>query len=142
MVDFNMVTNRVATGGVPDDLDALLAVGLNIVVDAREVGPTAIDHRIRYLWNPTYDDGQPKPLEYWRRTLTFVLPLLAQPGCKAYLSCAWGINRGPSNAFAVLIAQGMDPVYAEELIRAARPQVGLRYKSDALAACKALGYVL
>jgi protein-tyrosine phosphatase len=141
MGDFNMVTNRVATGGAVD-ADALLAVGLNVIVDAREIGPAEVKPGMHYLWNPTLDDGEPKPTEYWQRTLSFVLPLLAQPGYKAYLNCAWGVNRGPSNAFAVLVALGLPPELAEQLIRRARPQVELRYKADALAACQTLGYVL
>ncbi len=148
MTDFDFVTNRIATGAalsVPMDADQIVAAGLNVVVDARDDfndGPLfASRPGVHYLWNPTADDGLLKPVEYWQRTLNFVMPLLAQPGFKAYLHCMKGINRGPSNAFCVLVAQGLDPVLADTLIRQARPQVGLRYESDALAACTTLGYV-
>jgi len=148
MADFDMITDRVATGAALDnaaDVQQILAAGLNVVVDARiefDDGPLfAGQPNVAYLWNPIEDDGLPKPVDYWQRTLSFVLPLLAQPKRKVYLHCAEGVNRGPSNAFCVLVAQGLAPAVAEGLIRAARPQVGLAYKNDALAACKLLGYV-
>lgn len=147
MADFDFVTDRVATGAAlngPDDVGAITAAGINVVVDARaeyDDGQLfAANPAVAYLWNPTQDDGQPKPAAYWQKTLEFVLPLLAQPHRKAYLHCAAGVNRGPSNAYCVLVAQGLPPDEAERLIRSARPIVGLAYKADALAACQALGY--
>lgn len=147
MADFNMVTNRVATGAAmngPTDVSQILAAGLNVVVDARtefDDGPLfASTLGIHYLWNPTDDDGIFKPVEYWARTLSFVLPLLALPHNKAYLHCAAGVNRGPSNALCVLVAQGLSPVVARQMIVAARPQAQIRYEADAVAACAALGF--
>ncbi len=147
MADFDMITNRVATGAAlngPADVAAILAAGLNVVVDARiefNDGPLfAGTPGIRYLWNPTADDGQPKPVEYWQRTLSFALPWLVGPHNKVYLHCAAGINRGPSNALCLLVAQGLSPTLAHNLIVTARPQAQIRYESDAVAACKALGY--
>jgi predicted protein tyrosine phosphatase len=43
-----------------------------------------------------------------------------------------GINRGPSLGFAILLAQGWDPVDAIAAIRAARPQANVWYAADAL----------
>jgi hypothetical protein len=146
--DFNFITDRVATGGAlagPADVDEILAAGLNVVVDARDDfndGPLfANTPGVAYLWNGTPDDGKRKPIAYWKQTLTFVLPLLAQPHTKAYLHCFSGINRGPSNALAVLVAQGLTPDMAHDMIIAARPQARIRYQSNAVAACVALGYV-
>lgn len=142
-----MVTSRVATGAAidsPADVAAILAAGLNIVVDARgefDDGPLFVaTPGVHYLWNPTDDDGAVKPVEYWARTLSFVLPLLAQPHNKVYLHCAAGVNRGPSNALCVLVAQGMSPALAHTMVKAARPQALIRYESDAVAACAALGF--
>jgi protein-tyrosine phosphatase len=95
---------------------------------------------LHYLWNPTDDDGALKPVEYWARTLAFVMPLLAQPHMKVLLHCAAGINRGPSNALCVLVAQGISPALAHTMIVTARPQARIRYQSDAVAACTALGF--
>jgi protein-tyrosine phosphatase len=43
-----------------------------------------------------------------------------------------GINRGPSLAFAVMLAQGWNPVEALTSIRAARPIAAIAYARDAL----------
>ncbi|HUO40779.1 MAG TPA: hypothetical protein VMU34_24360 [Mycobacterium sp.] len=148
MADFSMVTNRVATGAAiatAADVDQLLAAGLNVVLDARadfnDGSLFAGNPHITYLWNPTEDDGTHKPVEYWQRTLAFVLPQLATPHTKAYLHCTAGLNRGPSNALCVLVAQGFHPDWAEAYIRQARPQVTIAYKADAIAACQALGFM-
>jgi hypothetical protein len=148
LVDFTWVTDRIATGGALNsaaDVDALVASGVNVVVDCRDDfddGPLFTGHpAVHYLWNPTRDDGKPKPPEYWQRSLEFVLPLLAQPRMKVLAHCDAGMNRGPSTAFAILVALSFAPDLAEELIREARPIVGLAYRDDALAACRSLGYV-
>ncbi len=147
MADFDWVTNRVATGAALADhtnVDQIVAAGINVVVDARDDfndgALLAGAAGIHYLWNPTPDDGLPKPVPYWQRTLSFVLPLLAQPGFKVLLHCRCGINRGPSNALAVLVAQGLHRDYAINLIIAARPQARINYAGDAVVACDELGY--
>ena len=43
-----------------------------------------------------------------------------------------GINRGPSMAFAILLATGMEPAAALTAIRAARPIAAIAYDDDAL----------
>jgi hypothetical protein len=43
-----------------------------------------------------------------------------------------GVNRGPSLGFAVLLAQGWDPVDALDAIRGARPIAWVAYAEDAL----------
>lgn len=148
MADFNFVTNRIATGAAltnADDVEQIYAAGINVVVDARaefDDGPLfAGKPGIHYFWNPTKDDGTHKPTAYWQHTLGFVMPLLSSPHFKVLLHCSQGINRGPSNALCVMVAQGLDPVVAEMLIRRARPQVGLAYKENAIRACQWLGYM-
>lgn len=46
--------------------------------------------------------------------------------------CHMGINRGPAMGFAVLLAQGWDPVAALDLIRTQRPIAFVSYAEDAL----------
>jgi len=124
----------------------LVFIKLDVIVDCCEEDDAQLLLRslvpnINYLWNPTADDGQhPKPVAWFQKSLDFVLPLLAKPNHHAYLHCAAGVNRGPSTLYAVLIALGIAPFEAEAMIRRARPQVGLAYKDDALAAVRALGY--
>lgn len=141
------MTARVATGaaiGDATDVQALVSAGISHVVDARgemDDAPFFVAFpQISYLWNPTQDDGQTKPPSYFLRTLGFSLAALAQPGHRVYLHCAAGINRGPSNAYCLLRAVGFAAGLAEQVIRAARPQVGLAYKNDADAAISILGY--
>ena len=54
------------------------------------------------------------------------------PDAVVLTHCHMGINRGPSLGFAVLLAQGWDPVDAIAAIRAARPQANVWYAADAL----------
>jgi len=60
-----------------------------------------------------------------------------------YCHCAAGINRGPSTAYAILIALGLRHHEARAMIVTHRPQtiVGMRYADDAERAITALGYV-
>ena len=146
MTDCTYVTARLATGAAitgPADAAALAAAGLTAVIDCRDDlddAPYLAGAGLTYLWNPTADDGQPKPASWFAASLAFALPLLAQPGQRVYAHCAAGINRGPSTAYAIMLALGWDPAAAEALIRAARPQVGLAYAADARAAIPLLGY--
>lgn len=146
MTDFNFVTDRVATGAAvssPDDVRLLYAAGVTHVIDCRrefDDTPLFADAKMMVLWNGTDDDGQPKPADWFQRSLAFALAALAQPKMKVYAHCAAGVNRGPSTAYAILRAVGFTPAQAEKVIRAARPQVGLRYKGDADTAIGVLGY--
>jgi hypothetical protein len=86
-----------------------------------------------YLFNPAADDGQPKPVDWFQRSLRFAMPILARPGWIVYVHCYDGINRGPSTAYAILRAQGLSPWQARLLIDFNRPidVAGLRYAGDA-----------
>jgi protein-tyrosine phosphatase len=146
-VDFDLITTRVATGAALSseaDVQALVDAGITHVVDARAEFHDAhlfVSHQsISYLWNPTEDDGQHKPPEYFAKTLSFALPALALPHTKVYCHCAAGVNRGPSNALAVMVAQGWTLGGAMALLRAARPQAQASYANDAAAAVRELGY--
>lgn len=146
-VFFNFVNNRIACGGQPNaasDIQALTDAGINVIVDANDDFNDgqllAGIPGMQYLWNPTPDDGKPKPVSYWQTTLSFAMPLLAQPGYKAYFHCHAGINRGPCNALAVLIASGFTEDQAVGMIQAGRPQAQLLYRDNVAAAVAALGY--
>jgi dual specificity protein phosphatase-like protein len=146
--DFDFVTSRLATGAAlsaPDDVYAIVEAGITHVLDARsefDDGPLfASQPHIHYLWNPTDDDGTTKLPEYFEKTIAFGLRALVEPGTRVLCHCAAGVNRGPSNVLAIMIAWGIDPVKAEAMIRDARPVVKLHYRDDVLAAVRALGYV-
>ena len=148
-VDYDWITNRVATGAglsSADDVQVLVDAGVTAVVDARaelDDAPFFAHHKdVLYLWNPTSDDGAHKPAAYWAKTLAFSMPILAQPHTKVYFHCAYGFNRGPSNAACVLMALGWPKDAAVSLIQAKRPCTvgGVRYADDAWAAVETLGF--
>jgi len=146
MSDFNFVTDRLATGAAVSsaaDVAQLVAAGVTHVIDCRaefDDGPLFAQGGVAYLWNGVADDGQPKPADWFGRSLAFAMPVLGQPKFKVYAHCAAGVNRGPSTCYAVLRALGFSAELAEQVIRAARPQVGLAYKKDADLAVPLLGY--
>jgi protein-tyrosine phosphatase len=140
--DWNWVETSLATGAMPDrreDVDALVEAGITFVVNcATEESRHAEtllggDPRITYLHNPTPDDNAWKSADWFRRTIDFALPAI-ENGDRVLVHCHCGSNRGPSAAFAVLLAMGHDPDTAESMVRLARPRARLRYLMDAIAA--------
>jgi protein-tyrosine phosphatase len=146
VTDFNFATARVATGGLiatPADVVQLRLAGVTHIVNCQietDDAPLLQGSGLFYLWNGCEDDGQPKPIDWFAKTIAFALPALNEPRRKVYLHCAGGINRGPSAAYGLLRAFGLGEAIAEGLIRRARPQVGLAYKHDADVAMTTLGY--
>jgi protein-tyrosine phosphatase len=106
------------------------------------IGPTnpRLKTLLQYLYNGAPDDDQPKPPEWFGKSIDFALHALSHRHTRVYVHCAAGINRGPSTAFAILLALGFDSGATEALIRRCRPKVGLRYKNDAITAVEKLGY--
>ena len=149
-MDYNWINSRIATGaaiGSPTDVDDLAGAGVTHIIDCRgelDDAPLLGGHPdMLYLWNGVADDGNPATHgdAWFSKSLAFALPALAQPHTKIYTHCAAGVNRGPSTAFAILYALGFTAGHVEALIRAARPQVGLAYKDEAIASVHNLGFV-
>ncbi len=148
-MDFNFVTDRVATGAALNDeadVQTLVDAGISHIIDCNDSfndGQLLASHpNITYLYNGTPDDGQPKSVSWFQRSLEFALPALALPKNKVYAHCKAGINRGPSTCFCILRAQGLTPLTARSFIEAARPITitGLRYADDADKAIDFLQY--
>lgn len=142
----NFVTSRLATGGAltgPADVDALFTGGITHVIDCRvEFDDGALlAQRFHYLYDPTADDGNPKPPAWFQPGIAFGLQALSTPASRVYVHCTAGVNRGPSMCYAIMRAFGWSPVDALATIKAARPVAQVRYSNDADAAVKALGYV-
>lgn len=142
-VDFDFVTDRIATGGgiwTADDVQRLKAAGItHVVTTADELAPQARDlvaPVMPVLVNGTVDDGKWKDAEWFGRTIRFSVAALQDPTAKVYLHCWSGKNRGPSSAYAVMRAIGYDAATARSLIETARPKVKLLYVPDAEAALK------
>jgi protein-tyrosine phosphatase len=150
MAFFDFITHRLATGAAftnSSDVDLLAQAGITHVIDcAIELessdGSLLSAHKpgFVYLPNGVDDDGRPKPAGWFARSIDFALTAMSTPGTKIYAHCAAGINRGPSTAYAILLAMGIEPAMAEQMIRGVRPIVGLAYKADAENAVVTLKY--
>jgi dual specificity phosphatase 3 len=147
MANVSRITDRLLTGGDlpvdvgPDgmllDLRDLQSEGVTHIIDNRsewndQEFVARYAPRIRYLHNGQDDNGQRMPDTWFDRGVGFALQALQAPGTTVLAHCHMGINRGPSMAFAILLAQGLDPVAALDAIRSARPIVGMAYAADAL----------
>ena len=150
MPDFanlDFVTPQLAVGGDLSSFDDGLAaqqfeeiveLGITHVVDVRlewsdldTFADRAPD--IGYLHHGMDDAGQAVPAEWFERAVSWIeAAYAANPDAVVLTHCHMGINRGPSLGFAVLLAQGWDPVEAIAAIRRARPVANVWYAADAL----------
>jgi dual specificity phosphatase 3 len=147
MANISRVTDQLFTGG---DLPLHLGSGAMLLHlgEMQDAGITHIlDNRIEwsdeqfvathapdidYLHNGQDDAGQRMPDSWFDRGVSFALTALEYPGNAVLVHCHMGINRGPSMAYAVLLAQGWEPVAALDTIRGARPVAAIGYAADAL----------
>jgi dual specificity phosphatase 3 len=147
LANLHFVTSQLAVGGDLSSEDQGLSrlqlaeiceLGITHVVDTRmewsdeeAVAETAPD--VQYLHHGMDDAGQQVPHEWFEEAVAWVEAAYEQdPDAIVLTHCHMGINRGPSLGFAVLLAQGWDPVEAISAIRAARPQANVWYAADAL----------
>ena len=139
--------NRLAIGSAFTDatLDTLGNAGVTHLINCRRDPNYAKElevlQGITVLWNPIFDDGDPKPAEWFGKALDFALGALASPRHKICVCCFLGSNRSPSVALAILMAQGWEFDDALQLVLKARPEAMVLYQDDAKAAVKLLGYV-
>jgi hypothetical protein len=135
--DHQWVTDRIAVGSAvatPEHVRAVVMDGITHVLDCRlrQGGEFLYQGTaVRHLHNATADDGKPKPEDWFRRGIGFVLTALAVPRSRILIHCAMGIARGPSMTYAVLRALGHTPDGAVTLIKKARPLATVKYQHDA-----------
>jgi hypothetical protein len=135
--DHHWVTERIAVGSAvvtAEHVKALVADGVTHVLDCRlaEGGEVLYGGTsIRYLANPTADDGKSKPDEWFKKGIGFVLTALAVPKARVLIHCMLGVSRSPSMTYAVLRSLGHSGDDAVKLIRKARVLAGVRYREDA-----------
>ena len=118
-------------------VEDLLARGVTHVLDVRVEWD---DSAFLARWAPGIvvrhlgidDAGQQVPAVWFDEGTSFALAALARPGTVVLAHCHAGINRGPSMGYAILLAQGVDPVEAFHLVKRGRPQAEVAYALDAL----------
>jgi dual specificity phosphatase 3 len=147
MANISRITDRIWTGGdlpyqcgpeaMMADLTDIRAAGITHIVDNRleacdEDFVAAHAPEITYVWNGQDDAGQAMPDTWFSNGVGAALAALAQPDGVVLAHCHMGINRGPSMAFAIMLATGWDPVAALDAIRAARPIAAVGYSADSL----------
>ena len=145
VADAAFVTEQLLVGGDLDTRDhqlaatqlrELLDAGLTHVVDARvewsdEEWVRQLAPHVGYLHHGMDDAGQRVPGAWFDHGVTWALEAIAGGGV-VLAHCHMGINRGPSLGFAVLLAQGWDPVAALDRIRTVRPIAWVAYAEEAL----------
>lgn len=143
--NISWITDNLATGGdlsFNDNKAAiqwkqLLDENLALVIDTRQEADDALlwaNSEVEYLHLPTNDAyGHTIPSEHFDAAVAAAIPVL-EAGGRVFIHCHMGVNRGPSTAFAVMLAQGIPGPKAFDMIRKARPQAGLYYAMDALKA--------
>ena len=144
--DISFVTEQLAVGGdlsphedvARAQIADLVQRGVTHIVDVRiewsdEAMVAQHAPHIRYLHHGMDDAGQQVAGDWFDTGVAFALDAFnASPESVVLAHCHMGINRGPSLGFAVLLAQGWDPVEALDAIRAARPIAYIDYARDAL----------
>lgn len=149
LANAHFVTGQLAVGGdlAPRVLRALkqlaelTGAGVTHIVDVRiehsdedlvVAYAAECGYEIGYLHHGVDDRGQRIPAEWFETGVHFALRAITAGGI-VLTHCHMGINRGPSLGFAVLLAQGWDPVDALSAIRGARSIAYIDYADDALA---------
>ena len=143
LANVSRVTDRLYVGGdlsydettAVAQLQELEDLGITHIVDVRlewsDLDALAQSApQIGYLHHGMDDAGQAVPYEWFERAVSWVEEAGAEAVVLAH--CHMGINRGPSLGFAILLAQGWDPVEAITAIRKARPCANVWYAADAL----------
>lgn len=118
-------------------LDHWRAAGITHIIDAREEWSdekrvAELYPDMTYCWVGTHDDGSGQPDEWFRAGVDAALEALGDPAARIVIHCHMGVNRGPSMAFAVLLAMGWNPVAAAAAIREARPIAAILYAASAI----------
>lgn len=135
MIDISWITPWLATGSgvyTANDARDLKNEGVTHVVNCSDdenlfcEGIHLDRAGIFFCDNPMPDDGLAKPSKWFQRTVRAVQDV-AKPGeqYRAFVHCSMGLNRGPSNAYAILRTRGYGPEEAKAAIVLARPRIAI-----------------
>ncbi len=125
-MNFSAITDNLLVGTTPGrrDFEVLRSLGVSLVINMRWMPgprPPAGDPSLRYICVRTFDNPMlPIPLRALVKGVHLALEEI-QCGGKVYTHCAAGRHRSVAMAAAILIAQGLTPEGAIDLIRERRP---------------------
>ncbi len=125
-MNFSSITDNLFIGTTPssEDYNHLRDLGVKLIINMRvEYRPRKDPHPtpLQLLWLPTFDSPLvPIPIKSLQRGASAALDVI-QNGGRIYTHCAGGVHRGVTMGAAILIAQGMSPRAAMELIKEKRP---------------------
>lgn len=137
-------TRLVISGDLPgraphfaEHLSRWVQSGVSHIIDVRSEwndgeAVLQLEPGMAYHWVGTDDDGYGQPDEWFAAGVDAALEALGDPTSLTMVHCHMGVNRGPSMAFAIMLATGWDPIAALEAIRGARPIAAVLYAVDAL----------
>lgn len=124
-MDYTKITENLFIGTTPNiqDYNHLRDLGVQLVINMRvERRPWPDLHHtpISLLWLPTFDSPFILiPIRFLIRGAAAALETIKNGG-KVYVHCAGGRHRGVAMGSCILIAQGMDPQAAMQLIKERR----------------------
>ena len=125
-MNYNQITDTLYIGTTPGakDYDLLHALDITLVINMRFGFPPKRDPLsppMRSLWLPAIDSPLfPIPLRFLLIGVNEALKVI-EAGGSVYAHCSRGRHRGPAMGACILIAQGMDPSQAMQLIKQQRP---------------------
>lgn len=130
------LATEVGTDVALDQLRSWQEAGITHIVDVRgEWQDIDFVNRhapeITYTWLGTHDDGGAQSDTWWEAGLAAAERARAALG-RVVVHCHMGVNRAPSLAYRILLADGIDPIEAFDRIRAARPIAAVLYAPSAL----------
>lgn len=114
-----------------------IAAGITHIIDVRdewsdECLVAELAPHLHYTHLGVDDAGQPMEDDWFDLGVTAALQALRDPDARVLVHCHMGVNRGPSMAFAVLLALGFNARRALQAIVEARPIAAVLYAGDAL----------
>ncbi len=125
-MNFSSITDNLLVGTTPTrrDFDLLREMGVSLVINMRWMPgprPRSDDPALHYICFRTFDNPMlPIPLGSLIKGVQMALEEIKSGG-KVYTHCAAGRHRSVAMAAAILIAQGLAPEGAIDLIKERRP---------------------
>ncbi len=125
-MNYSQITDQLYIGTTPkgEDYVTLHELGIALVINMRFANPPRRDPLappIPSVWLPVIDSPIiPIPMRALQLGVKEALNVIGEGGL-VYTHCSKGRHRGPAMGACILIAQGMPPEQAMELIKQQRP---------------------